>query len=77
MNWLLILSIITTIIIVVYLAKVFVKRDCDHHFKADEVQDLNTDPKCTRCNKYYSAIARTQRVKFEPVNDKEYKLINR
>mgnify|MGYP000923173576 CR=1 FL=1 len=76
-NWQTIVSIITTIVIVVYLAKTFVSKSCDHRFNADEVHDLNSDPRCTRCKKFFSKINSESRVRFERIDDKEYKLIKR
>lgn len=32
-------------------------RECDHTFKVEDVVDLNRDPKCELCGKYFSAIS--------------------
>jgi ribosomal protein L34E len=54
--------------------KIFWWRRCRHRFKAQEVTDLNVDPKCTRCGKFFSAINSKRRYRFKPVNDTEFKL---
>jgi hypothetical protein len=50
-------------------------RRCDHRFNTEQVRDLNLDPCCTRCKMYASKIMSRRSMRFEPVNDKECKLV--
>lgn len=53
--------------------KLFARKQCDHRFTAEEVHDFNVEPRCTRCNHYFSAIvAKKGKLKFELLKDGDY-----
>lgn len=48
---------------------------CRHRFLATEVTDLNCEPKCVKCGKYFTAIADGQFHRFvDAKDDKHYKI---
>lgn len=52
-------------------------RKCDHRFKADDVINLNVDPRCMRCGKLFSVINDGQRYRFKQCSEQEFKLERR
>jgi hypothetical protein len=60
--------------LITFLKKIFKSKRCIHRFDASQVLDFNTDPKCTRCGMYFTAIVSKGRYYFQSISETEYEL---